>query len=328
MQFEYVSKIIQKFASSSSQYQSALVQGSPKSASKKGKFLNRYKHIFILFFFTTFFSSCHNRHLETDPPYVSVVQENQKWMTKFFHDLLFSEGAVYTLWGSKPMTEIILYHYSDEEWAAIHKNIPPEDLKDGFAFDVYDLPTNWELWEKISSKFPMNRYLLFKSHTSEDGRISFIYFVDIFKTATVLQDHYALFKAAVGFDFHPLEAVLEMPNRDSKFWTQVRNADNVTILLGLLFGYGKTNAYTYHWKYFDSPELCQKRLDKLESHTSQPTPKGVHMISPSDFAIPGFISFTQDDEIVEQYQKDKEKIHKIYKKKDLLEVTLKRLIRP
>ena len=119
-----------------------------------------------------------------------------------------------------------------------------------------------------------------------------------------------------------------MPNRKSKFWTQVRNSDNITILLGLLYGYGKTNAYTYHWKYFDSPEICQDRLDKLESHISQSTPKGVQMISPSVFAIPGFISFTEDDEIVEQHQKDKEKICQIYKKKNLLDVTLKRLTRP
>ena len=82
-------------------------------------------------------------------------------MTKFFDDLLFQEGAVYSLWGSKPITEIALYHYSKEELAAIQESLSKEDLQNCYVIDNYDLPANWEKWEKIQSRFPIKRYLFF-----------------------------------------------------------------------------------------------------------------------------------------------------------------------
>ena len=133
-----------------------------------------------------------------------VTLEERQWLGKFFDDLLFWENGAYTLWGSKPLTEIVLYHYTEEQRAEQIKSIPKEELENCYVIDQYDLPVNWEKWEKISSRFHLNRYLLFKSHSSEDGEVSFVYFVDILKTAAVIQDHYDLFSRAIGFDFHPL----------------------------------------------------------------------------------------------------------------------------
>jgi hypothetical protein len=42
--------------------------------------------------------------------------------------------------------------------------------------------------------------------------------------------------------------------------------------------------------------------------------------------IPSFISFFEEDEIIEKYQKEREKIKKKYKDKNFLDVTLTKLI--
>ena len=47
--------------------------------------------------------------------------EDQKWMEKFFYDFIVIEGGAYTLWGSKPVTELVLRHYTKEEWEEIKK---------------------------------------------------------------------------------------------------------------------------------------------------------------------------------------------------------------
>ena len=90
----------------------------------KSKFLS--KSATSIFFFLAFFlPGCVNEVKKSSP----LPSEERQWMEKFFHDLLFVEGGVYTLWGSKPITTIALYHYTDEEWEELNNNLSPEDLK-------------------------------------------------------------------------------------------------------------------------------------------------------------------------------------------------------
>lgn len=293
---------------------------------------NKTCHFFIplisLFQILFFLFSCSNPH---NPPSHStlyeITQEESDWMAKFFDDLLFEEGAVFTLWGSKPMTEIILYHYSEEEMAVMFDNLTKEELENCYINYKYDLPKNWEKWEKIHSRFPIKKYLLFRSHFSEDKKVSFVYFVDILKSASIIHDHYDLFRKSVGRDFHPLEAVLEMPNTESFFWRKIRNSEEGALLWGILFGYGKINACAYHWKYFDGPESCKERMQSFSYRFSNPPPRGQVQISAKKFNTPSFVSFIDEDEMIETYNKEREKIRDIYQDKNRLDLTLEKLLR-
>jgi len=266
-----------------------------------------------------FFSSCTPSKQDSQ---LDISTDERQWMEKFFHDLLFLEGGVYTLWGSKPVSEIVLNHMTDEEWDAVYQ----EEVTDCYINDNYDIDENWEKWEKIASKFPIKKYLLFRARFDEEEKTSIIYFVDIIKAATALQDHYELFCREFGFDFHPLEAILEMPDQESAFWRGMKHAEHKALLWGLLFGYGKTNAYTYNWKYFDSPKSCRKFVDALSMKGSAPSPKGRVRLSKDHFEVVPFMTFDENDERVAQYQAERERIRKIYKGKKVLDITLKKLI--
>ncbi len=246
-------------------------------------------------------------------------------MEKFWHDLLFKEGGAYTLWGSKPITEIAVYHYSEEEMAEFIRQLPEEELENCYTDKQYDFPENWKRWETACVNFPFKRHLLFKSHYSEDNKISYIYFVNVIKTALLLQDNYDLFRKEVGFDFQPLEVVLEIPNKSSDFWEKLETSKNSFLIWGLLFGYGKQNASLFNWKYQSLNKPSEDFVQRIYNKPSNPSPKGQTNLSVNNFLLPSFISFTEDDETVYNYQSEREKIRRIYKNKDLLKITLEKL---
>ncbi len=245
-------------------------------------------------------------------------------MTELFDNILFWEGAAYTLWGSKPLTMIIITHYTTEELAQFEKDQDLKASKNCYIVDT-SMVENWPRWEQVCAKFPMKRYLLFRSHDSEDGRYSFIYFVDILKTATVIQNNYDLFARAVGFDFHPLEVVLELPNRDSLFWKEVEDSIDSSLLWGLLFGFGRQNVYGFHWRYCDCPPACEHFFQNFPNHFSNPWPVGRVRITHKNFELPTFATFSDEDEQLEEYKKEQAKIREIYRNGDRLEITLKKL---
>lgn len=278
---------------------------------------------FFLLSIVFLFSSCSNSNKQLSK--FELSNDERQWMEKFFGDLLFVEGGAYTLWGTKPITEIVLYHYTDEEMKTILDGLSKEDMENCYINECYDLPSNWEKWEKIKSRFPMKKYLLFRSYFDEDGKASFVYFVDTLKTAMLIQDNYDLFKKTIGSDFHPFEVVLDMENQDSIFWNKIRDSKDSPLLWGLLFGYGKLNSYVFFWKHFDCPESCEEWLESYPFQFSNPPPRGQVHLSLINFNLPPFASFSDDDERVIQYEKEREQIKKTYKRKDLVQITLEKL---
>lgn len=281
------------------------------------------KRYFLITLFLVILSACTSTR-DKDCS-LEISAEERGWMTEFFSELLFSEKAAYTLWGSKPITEIVLYHYSDEQMNVMFDEANAEGWKDSFYIENYHLPENWERWEKIQNRFPMKRYLLFKSNKKSKSEYSFVYFVNVFATASVVMDHYDLFRQAVGSDFHPLEVVLEIQNENSYFWSQLENSKMGAFLWGLLFGYGKENAMAYHWKYFDSSKVAKTYLETISTAASNAFPAGKVVFSKKHFLLPSFISFSEEDPVREKYEVERQKIKKIYQKGDLLDLTLQKL---
>ncbi len=189
-----------------------------------------------------------------------ISKEERVWMTKFFNDFMLDSRAIFTLWGSKPITEVVIDHHSEEEMEAFYNSLSEDEKKQCRVVEDYDLPENWNRWKKVSHRFPIKRYMLFQSNWYNDANATFIYFVDILKTACVIQENYETFRRLVGFDFSPPEVVMEIQDKDSKFWKKARNS---SLLWGILFGYGKENAYTFQWKYFERGKKSEKFFSSL-----------------------------------------------------------------
>ncbi|MDN3507209.1 MAG: hypothetical protein P0S96_08285 [Simkaniaceae bacterium] len=240
-------------------------------------------------------------------------------MTKFFSDLMLEEECIYTLGGSKPMTRVILYQYSEEKIKEYMDSLTKEDIKKSRLISNYDLPENWEKWKKVASRFPLKRYMLVEGQWHNKADVKFLYFVDVLKTAVTIQEHYREFSSAVGYDFDPMKVVLEMQTAEAPFWKKI---ETNSLLWGILFGFGKENAYAYHWKYSNADQQVASFFDQLKGNFSCEMMTGKRKRTLNNLEIPSFISFTTNDPIVSQYEREREMIRKIYSQQDFLTTTL------
>src|SRR5690349_13686274 len=133
--------------------------------------------VLTVFSFSTFilFSSFEKAKVNT--PAYKLTAEEKAWMEPFFRGVMLQNQAIYTLWGSKPMTMISI----EDEDLSDNGQLSKKDKKNRIAFEDYHLLKNWEKWEKVKSQFPHNRYSFFKRTDSTDSKQDTIYFVDLTK---------------------------------------------------------------------------------------------------------------------------------------------------
>lgn len=266
-------------------------------------------------------ASCQSNKKETSS--FNLATEERLWLTQFFEDVMLSENAIYTLWGSsKPMTLIAIDLYTEEEKEAIYNSLTEEEKNEGFIHVGYSLDKTWFQWEKIQDRFPMNRFMFFKIDQLQEDHAMFVAFIDILKTAAIIQDNYEAFHKAIGFDFHPLELTLNMKQKDSVFWKKI---DENAHLWGLLFGFGKMNSYLFQWQYFDHPKSCDEYCKNIVSYFSDDPIKGHFKYTIDQLEIPSFKTFNEIDPVVENFRYERNRIQEIYKNKDFLDLTLKKL---
>jgi len=243
-------------------------------------------------------------------------------MDDFFRGILIQEEGIYTLWGSKPMTMFPINYYTNEEKKALIQQMSEEEKREANLYANYDLANNWEKWEKIRSRFPTNRYLLFKRDHPDLEKHALIYFVDILKLAATLQEHYVLFQRETGMEFDPLEAAFQI-EKGSEFWTEVfdKAIDN-SALIGILFGYGVKNAFCFQWKWWSSSAF-EKFANSIQPQFSDHQQTGQATLD--RLSLPVFASFIEPDDMIEKYAKEREKIQKIYRGHNFLDLTLTKL---
>jgi hypothetical protein len=231
----------------------------------------------------------------------SLTDEERTDLDYFFRLILFDDpGGAFVLFGSKPLCEI---SYFDTEG----------DANSPFCRN----PANgWKALQKILQKYPPKRYVV----TLRPDRS--IILADIQKTALVLAENYEVFRSCAKIDFHPLEIVFELENPESKFWNAV---------------FGKQNALMWSWN-----ANCKNRADKtFDYFKNNPMTTSTPRISiepgtlarykiriasrPENLEIP-FFGVVEGDRQAEGYAKEKKRIKEIYRGKNLVEITLRRLL--
>ncbi|EKD26322.1 MAG: hypothetical protein ACD_79C01256G0001 [uncultured bacterium] len=326
--------------------------------------------VYFLLIFIVFFISC-SQQANKQSEQFDLTDEEHLFLEKFFRSFMLCETAIYTLVGSKPLTDIILayenkseniqdkteYIYfllnkSSEKDMKFYKTLSSFEKKEkaflvedkNFIYDIEDL---WDKWEKIQHRFNIKKqFLLVKKECPESEwkdifprytAMYEVFFVDVFKTANIIQENYGLFKQAVGFDFDPFKVVLELQNNSSKFWDIIGGKDpwKYSYLWGLLYGFGEKNSFYHYWNsrhYRDSnceekEKLVATSIKKWSSckykHRPSFSDPDAHTIS--NFTIPIFVSYTKKDPVVIQYEKEKKSIKNLYKGKDFVKFTLELL---
>ncbi len=327
--------------------------------------------ITTLIIFFLFFTSCSQSSNKQAEKFNLTVEEHL-WLEKIFRYFMLHETAVYTLVGSKPLTGMVLtydeiteetsreqnkeeYFYfllnrSNEKDMEFYNSLSPLEKKEkaylindkNFIYNIADL---WDKWEKIQDRFNIKKkFLLVKKERPKnewkdlfpDYKAMYdIYFVDVFKTAFVIQENYELFKQAVGYDFDPFKIVLELENENSNFWDKItgKGAWQYSHLWGLLYGFGKENSFLHRWNNRHIRQIdCDDRekyvatsIKKWSSSKNRPTFSDNNAFNISNFTIPIFFSYTENDPIVIKYEIERKKIKKLYKGKDFVSFTLELL---
>lgn len=327
--------------------------------------------IYILIITLMLFAACSSPQAEKSNKF-GLAQEEHLWLEKFFRYFMLHETAIYTLAGSKPLTEMPLFYEdapekllreekreeyvyfllnrNDEQDMQFYEKLSPLEKKEkahliyekDFIHNIEDL---WDKWEKIQHRFSIKkRFLLVKRERPRESwkelfpRCTAIYdvlFVDVVKTALVIQENYELFKQAVGYDFDPLEAVFELENESSNFWNKVKGKEawRYSYLWGLLYGFGKENAFSHFWKSRhiraiecnEKEKLLAASLKKWSSCKNRPSLTDSNAFTISNFTIPIFNSFSENDPVATKYEAEREKIKQLYKGKDFVFFTLELL---
>ena len=286
--------------------------------------------VFILF--CVMFFSCSNVNMSTHPD-LGLSQEEKMDLDCFFNYVLFSESGVFVLFGSKPMVSVSIVHWPTSPSDYGEPISEEELLRTGQGIKLGGLikrdPYNgWLVWKKIENKIKRNGRYLMTTHAGFSNSEE-LYLVDVQRLALVLAENYEDFKKVVEVDFHPLEVVFELENKNSVFWKKIFKSKNF-VPKGLIFGYGKENALFFDWKW-DAEELPPAVRDSLNtfsfaqtSFTMIENPFLYFNANSKNFEIPMFMHI-EGDKTVHRYKKEKKKIKKVYRNKDMIETTLKRL---
>ncbi len=321
--------------------------------------------------FLMLFTACSSPYSEPSKKF-ELTDEEHLWLEKFFRYFMLHETAIYTLAGSKPLTEMILcyqdipeeqlreekredYLYfllnrSNEKDVKFYKKLSPLEKEEKALLIndkdfIYNIEELWEKWEKIQHRFSIKkRFLLLKQERPrEDWKEIFpnytaiydILFVDVLKTALVIQENYELFRKAVGYDFDPFEVVFELENKHSNFWGKLEGKEGwrYATLWGLLYGFGKENAFSYTWKGRSTKEPHRTEKEKLwaanlqsqSSCKNRPSGSEEGAFTISNFTTPIFKSFIENDPVVAKYEAERESIRQLYKGKDFVSCTLELL---
>lgn len=312
---------------------------------KKIPFINLCNFFVVVTVF--FFTSCSR---QKNPILSAALDTEEKAdMEYFLQSLLFENRGAFVLFGSKPLCCMPLHNTESTTADAAFKqwfNALPDQEKAKIeaiksrAKPIPELERNpysgWLALQKVGKNFKMKNYLfrIVPYREGFDGGYDLM-FINIQQTATVLANHYEIFKqAAGGIDFHPLQAVFELQNPDSTFWKNVFSMKN-HLAKGLLFGFGLNNSLFGDWSFsYRNGTLVlpsEEYRKEIENYLKDETgfiPSITHVArdesSVSNFTIPIF-GMILGDETAEKYAQEKKIIEKIYHNRDIVEVTLQRL---
>lgn len=254
-----------------------------------------------------------------------MTKEEHQSLEGLFSHLLFQEGGVYTLFADKPISfDIISEIPSEEKEEFLSTQSSHIILQNSLNFKQ-----NWETWERVKGHFQISRYLFVKRKSPAFSSYpEAIFLVNILATASILNKYYSLFKEVAGFDFEPIDIVFEIENNGSLFWEKVLNNHK---LLGILLGFGKDNATLFEKLLKYEQRVGDKKQKKsffFQSLAEQnPGSNSLSSFWDLFFPLPSFSCYSESESIrlIKKYEKQRNRIRKIYKRKDLVNVSLKRL---
>ncbi len=254
----------------------------------------------------------------------AIPLKDRERVEKLFRGLLFFHEFAYTLFGDKPVSV---------DWFDREQEQTTE-LQELFRIR----PDGYRAWEKYAHLFPSKNYLfLFCEDVKADCYELTLINKEAFRQ--IVDKHREKFAELFGPDFDP-EKLLNLLVQKGSLWnTPMRGRAD---LIGILLGYGKTNAELFQKRneilrkegikkgrtqpsqQFDSIDAELNFLDASLKSFSNEGKVSLHFMR-----LPGFVANPQHEETVQlrqKYTQQRKYITQRYIRRNVLEITLEQLM--
>lgn len=281
--------------------------------------LKRVGLYFIAFAF--FLSNC---SCNSPKQNLLIDKEDREVVDDFLRYIAISQLGIYTILGSKPVSQFNLPEVQSEEELRASYEEMPKKFRKKVSFKRFNRTKQIEEFRDTCKKWMRVQHKYIGEHFSININEEMLsgYIVNIPLATYILREYYKEFSKVLGIDFDPAVASREIGKGSSNFWKVFEN-NGSAFLWGLLFGFGEKNSKLFQWEKEKSisfpfragsnnpPWLKKRRFyecavgEKIEN-----------------LDIPRFIVYQPIDEIVEKYFLEKERVIQIYKGKDFAETTV------
>lgn len=295
------------------------------------KFASLIFIIFFIFLFLLYFSYRQNKEASLSQKIARIAENDRYKIEIFFRILLLREGGAYVLFGDKPVT-ISGYSLRPNDG-----NVCMPLRRNAFKLN-WSLKVGLESWKKYAHLFPSRRFVIKDTTDEEDPHTILIDFINKESFITIIQSHQNDFKHVLG-KLEPGDFLEKYIKENKDIFIQLKRHE---ALLGTLLGYGRNNAWLFHERartYYDpywftllvNPKpgkgFCSIEEERrYYAEKMQGFPPHWRLNSLRMLEMPGFTADLDSQEtlhLLESYQMQRNKIHKIYENGNFLEETLK-----
>lgn len=268
------------------------------------KILNVSKVSILFIFFQFFSSSCSYSKKIPEFPQKTLEQETQ--ISLFLTDLLFRQGGVYTLFGDKPMTSLLLFTGSLKE---IDLSVVSEEARNSAIYCEVASYEDWLAWKKFIFRDQLENFIFAEHPCPLDPSQRYLLFVNKKEMRKVLQIYKENFIKSWGEEFSIDWAIEELTKEGSRFWNNVLTDH---FLAGIAYGYGLENVL----RFTDNLRAFKEEGKASDEFLKHPSPR--------EFSLPIFKIY-ENKQVIEKYKIQKESILYKYRDRPFLEVTMERL---
>lgn len=251
----------------------------------------------------------------------TIPSADLKILEDFFRELLFCHGFAYTLYGDKPMS------------------VESFDLGDAGKSELFCTSSDgFKIWKKYAHLFPSKNhiFLFYEDKEKDSCEISLI---NKHAFQQIISKNKEKFSEVLGLEISPEKLLALLMQQQSLENTLVKDRED---LIGILFGYGKTNAELFQKR----NEIWRKKVTLKKKRTIPSF--GYHSIdeelralnnslqffskdgrfSLNYMRLPSFVADSEKEETIQlkkKYIDQRKRITKQYAKGKILEITLEKL---
>lgn len=247
---------------------------------------------------------------------ISFSTEEKEKVTQFLEELLLEHGGAYTLFGSKAITAESLLDLNEKQIEIMHQYLKDHPEID-YALSERALEKGWAIWKKHRIPLAKN-YILTELQTKD---LKILILANRLTLFDLLETFHQEFEMILKKKFSSKDLIEKLKNPKDEDWSSLlRNPFSC----GILFGYGKKNAMGFE-KEWKENSFCP---DIKVSENNDPRIEATCYLNQKAFRIPIFAIFDEEEgnKLIQQYQKEREEICKIYSGKDFFLKTIDQLI--